>query len=164
MTRPIGIAATMAALSLALSLPARAQQSTLQCGPANLGQLACMQGSVCRCSQTTGGTMLREPPGFRWSCDLLQGACSGSYPLSGIPTGPVPGMITYAAPAPAPGGPATHEQIATAQQALKRLGFDPGPIDGVAGPRTRQAVAAYQKQSGRPGNGELTADMLRELQ
>jgi N-acetylmuramoyl-L-alanine amidase len=31
------------------------------------------------------------------------------------------------------------------QEALKKAGFDPGPIDGHAGPRTREAIRAYQK-------------------
>jgi hypothetical protein len=31
------------------------------------------------------------------------------------------------------------------QAALQRLGFDPGPIDGIAGPRTRAAVEAFQR-------------------
>jgi hypothetical protein len=30
------------------------------------------------------------------------------------------------------------------QTALQQLGFDPGPIDGIAGPRTRAAVEAFQ--------------------
>jgi hypothetical protein len=31
------------------------------------------------------------------------------------------------------------------QQRLKELGFDPGPIDGLAGPNTKKAVRAFQK-------------------
>lgn len=42
------------------------------------------------------------------------------------------------------------------QQALAERGLDPGPADGVMGPRTREAIRAYQRQqglkpSGRPG-------------
>jgi peptidoglycan hydrolase-like protein with peptidoglycan-binding domain len=38
------------------------------------------------------------------------------------------------------------------QEALKLLGFDPGPSDGIVGPKTKQAVKAYQ------GSKNLTAD------
>ncbi|WP_421984158.1 glycoside hydrolase family protein [Roseibium sp.] len=36
--------------------------------------------------------------------------------------------------------------VEEAQDALKRLGFDPGDIDGWMGKRTKQAVAAYQQR------------------
>jgi len=34
------------------------------------------------------------------------------------------------------------------QQSLQELGYDPGPIDGIMGPRTQAAVAAFQQNSG----------------
>ena len=34
------------------------------------------------------------------------------------------------------------------QAALAELGYDPGPVDGVMGPRTRAAVQAYQRDAG----------------
>lgn len=34
--------------------------------------------------------------------------------------------------------------VADIQQALTRLGFNPGPVDGVSGPKTRAAVVAFQ--------------------
>jgi TPR repeat protein len=33
--------------------------------------------------------------------------------------------------------------VKTIQQRLKSLGYDPGPVDGVAGPATQRAIAAY---------------------
>ncbi|MGQ0611049.1 MAG: NlpC/P60 family protein [Paracoccaceae bacterium] len=36
--------------------------------------------------------------------------------------------------------------ILEVQQALLRAGFDPGPLDGVAGPRTRKAIRAFQRR------------------
>ncbi|MFD7456868.1 MULTISPECIES: peptidoglycan-binding domain-containing protein [unclassified Streptomyces] len=38
------------------------------------------------------------------------------------------------------------------QEALTELGFDPGPADGIAGPKTQKAVREYQTSKG------LTAD------
>jgi peptidoglycan hydrolase-like protein with peptidoglycan-binding domain len=45
-------------------------------------------------------------------------------------------------------GAAKHQNVMAAQQALKDKGHDPGMIDGRAGPRTRAAVASYQKAEG----------------
>ena len=39
------------------------------------------------------------------------------------------------------------------QLALKRAGFDPGPIDGVYGPKTTEAVRAFQKANGLAADG-----------
>lgn len=36
-------------------------------------------------------------------------------------------------------------QVMAMQQALKDKGFDPGPIDGVVGPRTTAALRDYQR-------------------
>ena len=41
------------------------------------------------------------------------------------------------------------------QQALKDNGHDPGPIDGVTGPRTVSALKAYQKAQGLEATGRL---------
>jgi peptidoglycan hydrolase-like protein with peptidoglycan-binding domain len=40
------------------------------------------------------------------------------------------------------------EDVRRLQEALKRLGFDPGPIDGIFGPKTEAAVKAFQKKYG----------------
>lgn len=42
--------------------------------------------------------------------------------------------------------PAT--DVAELQRALRDLGYDPGPIDGYFGPRTRSAVLAFQRAAG----------------
>jgi hypothetical protein len=39
------------------------------------------------------------------------------------------------------------------QQQLKDLGFDPGQIDGIPGPKTQQAIARFQQQHHLPENG-----------
>src|SRR6266581_170497 len=40
------------------------------------------------------------------------------------------------------------DKIRRAQQALQTKGFDPGPIDGVVGPRTEDAIRNFQDRYG----------------
>ena len=55
------------------------------------------------------------------------------------------------------------ERISRVQQALQRKGFDPGPIDGVLGPMTREAVRGYQDRYGMPATGEIDNQTLYAL-
>ncbi|MGE5209393.1 MAG: peptidoglycan-binding domain-containing protein [Alphaproteobacteria bacterium] len=41
-----------------------------------------------------------------------------------------------------------HEIVANVQVALRDWGYNPGPIDGVLGPHTRAAIAAFQADRG----------------
>lgn len=50
-----------------------------------------------------------------------------------------------------------------AQQRLSELGYSPGPIDGLMGTRTRQALVAFQSQRGLPTTGELDTRTLQAL-
>ncbi|MBI2881601.1 MAG: peptidoglycan-binding protein, partial [Candidatus Tectomicrobia bacterium] len=50
------------------------------------------------------------------------------------------------------------------QAALKKAGFDPGPIDGVAGRKTRAAVMAFQKANGLKADGRVGKTTLVKLQ
>jgi peptidoglycan hydrolase-like protein with peptidoglycan-binding domain len=47
------------------------------------------------------------------------------------------------------------ENIKQVQEALKNKGHDPGPADGVMGPKTQQALRAFQKESGMQATGRL---------
>lgn len=55
------------------------------------------------------------------------------------------------------------ERIRAVQRALDRLGYDPGPVDGAMGPRTRTAIWAFQAASGLTGDGKLTPELEREI-
>lgn len=57
---------------------------------------------------------------------------------------------------------ATHELVASIQRALQQAGFDPGPIDGIIGPRTLNAVARYQHAHGLP-QGAITIKTVHSL-
>jgi len=50
-----------------------------------------------------------------------------------------------------------------AQQALKEKGYDPGPIDGVHGPRTSAAVREFQKAEGLPVTGQVDGETRERL-
>lgn len=58
----------------------------------------------------------------------------------------------------------TREQIREAQRRLAELGFDVGPADGIAGPRTQAAIRDYQDQNGLSGTGAITADLITRLE
>ena len=45
--------------------------------------------------------------------------------------------------------------IGQAQDRLKAAGFDPGPLDGVLGQRTREALRRYQASRGLPTTGQF---------
>jgi Putative peptidoglycan binding domain len=53
-------------------------------------------------------------------------------------------------------------RIGQAQDRLKAAGFDPGPLDGVLGPRTKEALRRYQASQGLPATGELD-DATRQV-
>jgi peptidoglycan hydrolase-like protein with peptidoglycan-binding domain len=50
-----------------------------------------------------------------------------------------------------------------AQSELKQQGLYGGPIDGVAGRQTRQAIADYQQQQGLPKTGRLDRQTMARL-
>ena len=73
------------------------------------------------------------------------------------PTAPT---ATASAAAPAGAAPAS---VQTAQRALSRLGYYQGPMDGVASPALRLAVAAYQRDQGMAATGALDTTTVSKL-
>lgn len=57
----------------------------------------------------------------------------------------------------------TISRISDIQKALKKAGYNPGPIDGVAGYRTMAAVNAFQKDKGLPVDRYLNAKTVKAL-
>ncbi|OLC13824.1 MAG: hypothetical protein AUH29_11875 [Candidatus Rokubacteria bacterium 13_1_40CM_69_27] len=55
------------------------------------------------------------------------------------------------------------ERVRSAQEALRDKGFDPGPIDGVMGPKTRAAVTNFQKKEGLKATGRLDVATMSRL-
>lgn len=57
----------------------------------------------------------------------------------------------------------SHAQVRAMQQALKDKGFDPGATDGVLGPKTTEALKAYQKSENLPTTGTMDGDTGAKL-
>ncbi len=68
--------------------------------------------------------------------------------------------------APPPKGdlPLSQRKIIEIQSVLLARGFPPGPVDGVVGPRTRDALAAYQRTYDLPVSGYIDGPTKAALQ
>jgi hypothetical protein len=55
------------------------------------------------------------------------------------------------------------EDIMEAQRLLSELGYNPGAADGIAGPKTTEAVKAFQRDHGLAEDGEVTDGLLEQL-
>ena len=67
-----------------------------------------------------------------------------------------PGRGTaHLAPPPAK-NPVRRRRVAALQRGLARLGYDPGPADGVLGRKTRAAIRAFQASAGLPADGRVS--------
>lgn len=49
------------------------------------------------------------------------------------------------------------------QQALKDKGYDPGPVDGVMGARTKDAIKSFQTASNLQATGNINAETAQKL-
>lgn len=86
----------------------------------------------------------------------LINALLGREPASTPKTAATPGR----AAAPAPAGP---DRVRRAQTLLSELGYDPGAIDGLMGPRTVAAIRSFQGAEGLSADGRLTDRLLAAL-
>jgi peptidoglycan hydrolase-like protein with peptidoglycan-binding domain len=85
-----------------------------------------------------------------------QGGDSGEPAALGATGGGTP------APTATTGG-LSRERVRRAQERLAAAGFDPGPVDGVVGARTRAALRAFQEARGLDPTGEPDGSTLAEL-
>ena len=68
-----------------------------------------------------------------------------------------------AGPADAPTVPSGKELILQIQAELTRLGFQPGPVDGVFGKKTASAIKSFQLKAGLAIDGKATPTLLKEI-
>ena|SRR5438132_4937317 len=71
------------------------------------------------------------------------------------------GMLTLSLPAAA--SALSHDDIHKVQQGLTDKGFYHGQIDGLIGPRTRQAIGEYQKSENLPVTRQLDVETAGKL-
>jgi len=60
--------------------------------------------------------------------------------------------------------PLSRDQVMDTQCLLAARGLDVGDLDGVPGPRTREAIRAWQKAAGLPVDGYASVGLLEQLQ
>ncbi|WP_170936973.1 MULTISPECIES: SEL1-like repeat protein [Rhodomicrobium] len=53
--------------------------------------------------------------------------------------------------------------VADAQALLTRLGYKPGPVDGVLGPKTIAAIHEFEQRVGQHGSGQLTEALVAKM-
>jgi membrane-bound lytic murein transglycosylase B len=57
----------------------------------------------------------------------------------------------------------SRNQVEKIQELLSAHGFDPGPVDGVIGSQTRQAIKEFQRTTRMPADGHPTPELLEVL-
>ena len=76
---------------------------------------------------------------------------------SSMPAAPMNSASPQASAAP------SKDQIELAQRQLRSQGLYPGPVDGVIGPQTEQALGEYQQKHGLTETARLDSDTMRSL-
>ena len=83
--------------------------------------------------------------------------------LTGLPTVSLDATNAAAEEAAPQDAPMSREQRIQVQQGLAALGFDPGPADGLFGPKTRAAIWDWQNAKGLEATGFLTREEAEAL-
>jgi hypothetical protein len=90
------------------------------------------------------------------------GPAGDSGPVAALPAPSVPPRERAAA-LTAPVEPMTWDEIREIQGRLSGLGYEVGPLDGVAGPQTRAAILQFQAAVAVPETGAADRDLLQRL-
>lgn len=53
--------------------------------------------------------------------------------------------------------------VLEAQRLLKQRGFDPGPIDGIPGKRTQEAIRSFQRRAGLAATGDVSDALIVKM-
>ena len=71
--------------------------------------------------------------------------------------------VTQQAAPVASAQPNLNQAVMNLQSQLAAKGYDPGPVDGVMGERTRAAIRAYQRDRQMPVDGQVTQALVSSL-
>jgi putrescine transport system substrate-binding protein len=94
----------------------------------------------------------KSPRGLK-SDGVLRSLFLAAWQKEGWGTGQVDGQELVVEPA----------EVKIAQQSLKQLGYEPGPVDGVFGPATFSAIEIFQEDNGMKVTGVLTRNMQHNI-
>ncbi len=54
--------------------------------------------------------------------------------------------------------------VTRVQSGLAKLGYDPGPVDGVMGPQTAEAIRQYQRDHGLLSDGQASVQLAEHIE
>lgn len=71
--------------------------------------------------------------------------------------------VSHGTPQATAAQPSLNQAVAHLQSQLAARGYDPGPIDGMMGERTRAAIRAYQRDRQMPVDGQVSQALVESL-
>jgi N-acetylmuramoyl-L-alanine amidase len=115
------------------------------------------EGGTIEAHSTKRGVIRAKATGRRWDMGILVQDIAYSENDTPLPTPRPIHVLRLLDP------PIKSDAVKRVQHALKASGFDPGPIDGVYGPKSTAAVYAYQVTKGLTPDGEVGPLTARSL-
>lgn len=128
--------------------------------PGSMGHIAICDGAggTVEAHSKKRGVTTDRVSGRTWDTGVLVPGIAYTEPAEGVSVkAPKTTVLRVTKPA------MTGTAVRATQRALKKLGFDPGPIDGAYGPMTAAAVAAFQQTKGLVVDGEVGAQTTKAL-
>ncbi len=99
-----------------------------------------------------------------WDRNRADNMAQGNAPRGAATASAAPMQPAPAATAPSSRVAMAGDDVRAAQETLKEHGLYRGQLDGLAGPETRAAVAAYQRRNGLPASGTLDGATMARLE
>lgn len=107
--------------------------------------------------------LFHSDAGGRFLSGIALAAAAFGLAACAQPPGQAQQAAAVESAAPAANMPLVRIEVQEAQELLRRLGYGGGGADGVVGPMTRSAAAAYQKDMGAPATGNVDRALLEML-